>query len=59
MGGTRRCWLGLKLVKWQSFITIKKTANGWIRVGTNNFIGLTPAGTSENPTFTVSEASGL
>jgi hypothetical protein len=48
-----------EILKWRTFITIKKTTNGWVRVGTNNFIELTPAGQSEVPEFTVQEAEGL
>ena len=46
------------ILNWRTFITIKKTTNGWERVG-QNFIGLTPVGVSEDPDFPVSEASGL
>ena len=33
--------------------------NGWVRVGTNNLIKLTPPGNSEQPEFTAQEAGGL
>jgi hypothetical protein len=45
-----------EILKWRTFITIKKTANGWIRAGANNFISLTPMGVSEDPSFTVQDA---
>jgi hypothetical protein len=48
-----------EIVKWRTFITIKKTPGGWVRVGPNNFIELTPGNTNEIPAFDVIEASGL
>ena len=47
------------ILKWRTFITIKKTTNGWERVGPDNFIDLTPNDDLEIPSFTVGEASGL
>ena len=46
------------VLKWRTFITIKKTTNGWVRVG-QNFIQETPSGVSEDPVFPISEPSGL
>ena len=60
-----RTWLtgnaayATEILRWRSFITIKKTTNGWVRAGANNLIELNPYPDHVEHPLTAQEASNL